>query len=237
MTQARRYRCAWFPAFVLALTLLSCVGKHVSTLYQTSSIQGLLRGDYRSGKATVGQLKRLGNYGLGTFVNYQGGEMLMLGQEMYSIPHPQGASLVTDAAIDSPFAMVTAFHPDKKIRVQDVTDYASLRKLLDAYLDPQKNYAILIEGALDGLKVQCAQPPHRPGLPFAEIQQDQAEFQNVSARLFGFRMSEQAEAVNLSGYHFHGLTRKGQGGHVLEMKIKDATVRWQEEGTIELLQK
>ncbi|MCE9626090.1 MAG: acetolactate decarboxylase, partial [Deltaproteobacteria bacterium] len=160
---------------------------HSSKIYQSDPLPRLLAGDYHEGRTTLGELKSLGDFGLGTFDDYRGGEMLMLGGVIYSIPEPETSSVVTDLKIKTPFAMVTRIRPTQTLKLRQVEDYPALQKLLDQQLDPQKTYAISVEGVFQELKVQAVQPPIEASLPFERLSQSKAEFHGVPAKFAGFR--------------------------------------------------
>lgn len=216
--------------------LASCAARSSRIIYQTDPLQRLLAGGYHNGQSNLGEVKKLGDFGLGTFDDYKGGEMLILGGLIYSIPNPDNSFLVEDLSLKTPFAMTTKFLPTHHIQIKQIADYTALQKLLDEHFSPEKNYAILIRGLFHSLKVQAVEAPQEAGLPFEKIGQQKAELQDVSAELFGFRMGSSASSINHVGYHFHGRTRSGQGGHLLDLQSSEPiTVQWQEASDVIVL--
>jgi len=213
-------------------------GNHVASqvIYQSDPLSRLLAGGYHNGLTTLGELKALGDFGLGTFDDYRGGEMLILGGVIFSIPNPETSVPVSDTKLKTPFAMVTRFRPTQEVKLKQVEDYPALQKLLDSHFDPQKTYAISVEGVFHNLKVQAVRPPTEIGLPFEKISHAKAEFSDVSARFAGFRFGGEEAKTNHLTYHFHGRTQKGQGGHILDFqKAGPITVRWQEASEVVVL--
>lgn len=205
-------------------------------IYQTDPLARLLDGDYSGGRTTLGELEQLGNFGLGTFSGYQGGEMMIFQGVVRSIPHPSGSVIVKDPSIRIPFAVATRFQPRKSIKLKDVADYAELRARLETLLDPSKNYAILVEGNFRDLRVQCVQPPGKPGLAFAEVAQEPAQLKDVRAKFVGFKTVDGNTGHNRGGYHFHALTSRGEGGHLLDFRnLESVQVRLQEASSLQIL--
>lgn len=250
MPQSNSIARPWGAIFrVLFVCLITCAAgcaarpaplatRAVNTgiLYQTDPLSRLLEGGYSGGRTTLGELVKLGDFGVGTFSGYRGGEMWMLAGRVFSIPNPTTSVQVQDLATKIPFAMVTQFQPTQRLKIDALEDFEALQSLLNRYLDPKKNYAILIDGKFQDLDVQCVQPPGKPGLPFAEIAQTKAKLTDASAKLVGFKMSTEAEAVNHPGFHFHARTTSGQGGHVLEFRhLGPAVVSWQEASELRVL--
>lgn len=186
-------------------------------------------GDYSGGRTTLGQLKSLGDFGLGTFSDFRGGEMLIFEGLVYSISHPRAVALAEDPELRIPFAMTTRFQAPDAGEELTAETYADLQNILNRRFDPEKNYAVSVAGNFRSLEVQCVQPPGRPGLPFAQLKQQKAVLETVAAQLVGFRMGLGAEPNNHPGYHFHVLTRRAEGGHLLGFEsLGPVTVRWQE---------
>ena len=113
------------------------------TLFQISTINALLSGDYQ-GAMTFGELKRHGTFGLGTF-DALDGEMIGLDGQFYQIKTDGVAYPVPDS-MTTPFAVVTVFDADATIPSQDGMDYEDLKQYLDGLI-PDKSifYAVKIE--------------------------------------------------------------------------------------------
>ena len=75
-------------------------------LYQVSTLDALMQGVY-DGEVSLDQLTGHGDFGIGTFDGLDG-EMVVLDGQVYQVP-ADGQVLQMDAAILTPFAMVTYF--------------------------------------------------------------------------------------------------------------------------------
>ena len=111
------------------LSLAGCSGSQGNddTLFQISTINALLDGDYK-GSITFGELKRHGTFGLGTF-DALDGEMIGLEGQFYQIKTDGVAYPVPDS-MTTPFAVVTVFDADKTLATQSGMDYEALKIIL-----------------------------------------------------------------------------------------------------------
>jgi len=215
---------------VAALLLISIAGcSHFQgnrdVLFQTSTIGALLEGVY-DGEITYAQLKRHGDFGIGTF-NGLDGEMIGLEGRFYQIK-ADGKAYPVDDSMKTPFAVVTFFEPDKSAVLDKAEDLEQLEQFLDTLL-PTKNifYAIRIEGTFKYIKTRSVPGQNKPYPPLVEVVKNQPtfEFHNVKGTIVGFRCPGYVEGINVPGYHFHFITgdRKA-GGHLLECHLEDVRI-------------
>ncbi|WP_257207555.1 acetolactate decarboxylase [Nostoc linckia] len=219
-------------AILTIITLLSVMisektQAHTSsnTLFQTSTISAFSVGIYE-GKTNFQQLKKYGNFGLGT-VNYLDGEMIGLDGKFYQVKADGVASVIPDD-VASPFATITFFKPEKLIRLEGQMTYQQLQASLDQRLSTKNYpYAIRIQGNFPYVKFRSVPkqtPPYRL-LADALKEQSVFELRNVNGTLIGFRTPKYMEGVNVRGYHFHFLTaNRKTGGHILDGQFQNAKV-------------
>ncbi|GAH48172.1 unnamed protein product, partial [marine sediment metagenome] len=133
-----------FFVIVVAISGYSSVQEKKDVLFQASTVNALLEGVY-DGEMTYEQLKRYGDFGLGTF-NGLDGEMIGLEDKFYQIK-AGGIAYLVDGSMRTPFAVVTYFEPDKTVLLDKSVDYKELQQYLGNLL-PTKNifYALKIEG-------------------------------------------------------------------------------------------
>lgn len=214
----------------LLICLIFCVfplnAHSGEVLYQYSTIDSLLAGVY-DGQLTMGELKKQGNLGLGTF-NALDGEMVVLDGKVYQVPFDGKVIQVPDNG-KTPFAAVTAFTPKIFAPIKQAASLAELIKSLDQAL-PTKNifYALKIEGRFSQVKARSVPRQQRPYQPLAKVVEKQAvfTFTDVEGTMVGFRCPVFAKGVNVPGYHLHFLTKdRTQGGHVLDCKVENLTVQ------------
>jgi acetolactate decarboxylase len=186
------------------------------TLFQHSAIQPLLEGGFQ-GRMTCGDLRKHGNFGIGTFDGLDG-EMVVLDGTIYQIRSDGKAYLAADS-LGTPFAAVTFFQGEKIAPPAGSLDYGQLTSYLDQQL-PTKNlfYAVRIDGAFKWVKTRSCVKQSKPYPRLVEALKNQPEFEmrNVRGTLVGFRCPDYVNGVNVPGYHLHFITEdRSAGGHVL----------------------
>ena len=212
-------------AILLVVTMTGCLHckKNKDVLFQISTIGALLEGVY-DGETTYGELKRHGDFGIGTF-NGLDGEMIGLEGKFYQIK-TDGIAYLVDDSIKTPFAVVTFFESDKSALLEKIENYDQLKKYLDKLL-PTKNifYAIKIEGTFKYIKTRSVPGQSKPYPLLVEVVKTQSifEFHNVKGTIAGFWCPSYVEGVNVPGYHLHFITEdKKAGGHLLECHLQNA---------------
>ena len=227
--------CLTFPpsrALTLALLLVLTSAWSASwaaesrALFQISTIEALLAGVFE-GHATCGELKKHGDFGLGTFEALDG-EMILVDGIVYRADS-QGRTAPVADSLTSPFAAVTFFNPKHVIGPLDAASLNELTSSLDATL-PSLNYFYALR--LDGTfaKVLARSVPRQtspyPTLSEAAKAQTVFELRNVSGTIVGFRCPFSARGINVPGYHLHFINAdRTVGGHVLDLSFAGLTAR------------
>ncbi len=211
------------PLSLLTLVLItgcSHCNRKTDSLYQASTIDALLVGIY-DGSTTFADLKRNGDFGIGTF-DALDGEMIALDGTFYQAK-ANGTVLPVDDTAKTPFAVVKFFSPDTRLTFSGAKDLNSLMVELDKILPtPNYFYAIRIEGTFPAIKVRSvpAQKKPYPGLAEAASRQSVFQFRDISGAIVGFRTPSFAKGINLPGYHFHFISADRKiGGHLLDCRI------------------
>jgi len=216
------YRRANFLSAAILLPLALAAGCAPSAerecLYQVSTLGALVEGVY-DGNLAVGELKKHGDLGLGTF-DAMDGEMVMLDGRVYRVRADGKAEEVGDEEA-TPFAAVTFFEADHTGSLEGPFDLALVEEMLDRTL-PTKNipYAIVIEGTFARVKTRSIPRQTKPYPRLAEVATKQTTFafENPRGTLVGLRCPPYAKGLNLPGWHLHFLTaERTAGGHVLEL--------------------
>lgn len=101
-------------------------------IFQNSTINALLEGVY-DGTMTYGELRRHGDFGLGTF-NALDGEMIAFGGSFYQVKADGIAYPVADAQL-TPFATVLFFKPTLKLALSGPLDYEKFQATLDRLVE------------------------------------------------------------------------------------------------------
>jgi len=227
-----RHANSLVAAILLPLALAAGCAERAErdVLFQTATLGALVEGVF-DGNLAVGELKKRGDLGLGTF-DAMDGELVMLGGHVYRVRADGKAEAVGDEET-TPFATVTFFEADHTGSLEGPFDLAHLEEMLDKVL-PTKNipYAIVIEGTFARVKTRSIPRQTKPYPRLAEVTAKQStfEFENVRGSLVGFRCPQYMKGLNLPGWHLHFLTADRtaggpcsercsllQGGHVLEL--------------------
>jgi acetolactate decarboxylase len=187
-----------------------------STLFQVSTSTALVQGVY-DGVVRIGDLKQHGDFGLGTFDGLDG-EMLALDGHFYQI---QGSGKVSEPGDDArvPFAVVTAFRPERESTFDQVERFDDLAVHLDGMRRTANLFcAVRIEGRFARIRTRAVCKA-APGVSLVDATAHQAEFTftNVVGTVAGFWTPAYARSINVAGWHLHFVTgaRTG-GGHLLD---------------------
>jgi acetolactate decarboxylase len=188
------------------------------TLYQVSTIDALMQGVY-DGILPFGELKRHGDFGIGTF-DALDGEMVAVENRYYQVRSDGIAYPVADT-MTTPFATVTFFEPDIHITTDRQMNYSLFSSFISDRL-PSRNmiYAIQMDGTFPAMKVRSVPRQASPYLPLTAAVANQTVFVYSGAKgtVIGFFMPQFFSGLNVPGYHLHFISEdRKSGGHILDM--------------------
>jgi acetolactate decarboxylase len=212
---------------LLLLTLCACRSNFsdADVLSQVSTIDALLDGVY-DGTVSCGELKQLGNFGIGTFDALEG-EMVVLDGEVYQVK-TDGVAYRVDDSEKTPFATVTFFNPDKKIKLPPGLTYKQFEKMVDCIIGSDNLfYAVKITGTFKNMKTRSVPKQKRPYPQLKDVVKHQEIFNlgSVSGTVVGFRSPSYVKGLNVTGYHLHFLTDDLKaGGHILDFTTGNITL-------------
>lgn len=211
---------------VLFVLLSGC--RHLpqrEVLFQASTIQALSAGVY-DGQTDLRELKKKGDFGLGTFQGLEG-EMVALDGNFYQVKADGNVYRLREAS-GVPFAQVTFFDADKVFTAENELDYAQLRRYLDGLLDSRNIfYAVKISGRFKYVKVRSVprQAKPYPELGRALKEEKVFELRGIEGTAVGFRCPGYSENIFPGGYHLHFISRdKISGGHLLDFSVSGARI-------------
>ena len=194
-------------------------------LYQTSLMSALIAGVYE-GETTYGQIRKYGDFGLGTF-NDLDGEMVGFDGTFYQLRSDGSARPVTGDQ-KTPFAVVTFFQPELELDVPQQMSKSKLLGMIEAATDANLFSAVRVEGIFDEVHTRTVQRQVRPFPPLTEAAKHQAErvFTDVEGILAGFRSPTYAQGIGVAGFHLHFLQQdKHAGGHALDYWLRAGRVQ------------
>jgi acetolactate decarboxylase len=195
--------------------------EHAHEYYQTSLVSALMSGVY-DGELTIGELKRHGDFGIGTF-NGLDGEMIVIDGAVYRLTGDGQAAVAEDGA-RTPYAAVIRFAPDITRPITAPCEKAAFERRLDAFADsPNLFYAVRVDGRFSQVKIRNVVRQTPPYKPLLEAVKEQAvrELSDVEGTMIGFRCPDYAVGIGVPGYHLHFIRGdRRQGGHVMDYRIE-----------------
>jgi len=194
-------------------------------LYQVSTIDAVMQGVFE-GVLPVGDLKKHGDFGIGTF-HALDGEMTVLDGVVYQIKANGQVYEVPDSET-TPFASVTYFKGDHTATTDIPMNSSVFTSTMEKQL-PTRNmiYAVKIHGTFPTMKVRA--PPEQqepyPTLPEALKNQSVYTYSDTTGTILGFYTPVFFKGVNVPGYHLHYLSDdRTTGGHILDFIIPPGTI-------------
>ena len=186
--------------------------------FQTSTITALLDGRY-DGDVSIGELRRRGDLGLGTF-NALDGEMVALDGEFWRADADGALDRAGDHRL-TPFAAVTSFTADETVAIDAPLALGGLIELIGGHLPPSGCLAVRLDGTFARVHARSVPPQSPPYRPLTEVAEEQHEFDlaDFEGSLVGFVFPREAAALNVAGHHLHVATAdRRSGGHVLRRR-------------------
>jgi len=204
------------------------------TIYLSSPVNALVEGIYEQ-NIPFTQVKKHGNFGLGTF-NDLDGEMMMLDGHIYQITAEGGVNVIDEETL-TPFSCVTFYKPVTSDILDLEMGYDSFLAWLNRLL-PSANifYAVRIEGVFAAVRTRSV-PRQENYRPFVEVASEQTVFSfgEIEGTLAGFFTPPFMSSINVPGWHLHFLsTDLKHGGHLLECRPRNINVGVQFLPTLEL---
>lgn len=195
------------------------------TLYQVSTINSLLSGNY-DGFVTIGELKENGDIGVGTFDTLDG-EMIVLDGEVYQI-NAEGKVIKVKDEVTTPFAAVTKFDEDNSQNLTSVDSIDTLQEQLNQRItNTDLFYVFRIDAKFDYVKTRSVPKQEKPYPILSEVTKNQSifEYHDVKGTVVVVWCPEYIGGVNVSGYHMHFISDdRTMGGHLLELRFQQGEV-------------
>lgn len=204
-----------------------------SKVYQHGTLGMLVPGLF-DGTMTVAELLKHGEWGIGTATGLDG-EMIILDHTPY-LAQSNGEVRILKPEEKVPFATIHYEKIKDSFTVEDMTQDKLKQYILANY--PYKNvfFAVKIVGEFSTVKTRVVEKQTRPYKTLLEVANEQAVFEsnNIKGTVIGYFAPKMFQGMAAPGYHLHFLADdKSIGGHLLDFKIKDATVYLQPFTTIE----
>ena len=194
------------------------------TAAQTGTIDALLAGNFE-GDATVGDVLRLGDLGVGT-LQHLDGELMLLDGEAWVARADGTIERVADDDL-TPFAVACHFQADATRHQVEPLDFDAIRRVLDVLATDLAVVAIRARGSFVDLELRSVhrQTPPYPPLSQVVAQQTRWTVAASTGTLIGFRFPDGTSGVEVPGYHLHYLSDDRRvGGHVLSIGLESAVI-------------
>lgn len=196
----------------------------MSTLYLCAPVNALVEGIYEE-KIPFSEVKKHGDFGLGTF-DHLDGEMVMLDGAIHQMTSDGRVQKVEETAM-TPFSCVTFYRPVSHDELNvALSSYDFLAWLYSLLPSPNLCYALRIEGQFSTMTVRSV-PKQESYRPLVEIANEQPVFQfrNIAGTLAGFFTPAFLSSLNVPGLHLHFLSVDFQhGGHLLSCEPRQVRV-------------
>lgn len=193
--------------------------KRRKKIYQVALLQSLTLGQY-DGFVNVGELKKHGDTGIGTFDGMDG-ELILLDGVAY-----QGLSdgSIVEAGDEAlvPFGDVTFFAQDFSAEVSA----GSLHEMYDTLSSIVSRhginafYMVKLNGHFDSVQVRSERPQEKPYPPLDVVMQGQTVFdlRDMDGTVIAFYCPAFMEGQNTVGWHSHFISEdRKHGGHILDL--------------------
>ena len=198
------------------------------TLFQTSTIETLLGGNY-DGDVSLEELSESGDFGIGTLDALDGA--------FYQV-RADGRAYPVDGRTRTTFAVVTCFEPGPPKRLEGPLDLAGLCSLVDGLVGETDGCcAVRVDGRCERVRTRSVPRQRRSYPPIVEVVEGQPTFglAGVSGSLVGFRFPGYAVGLNVPGYPFHFITDdRGAGGRVLALQLVGGELHVDREADLQL---
>ncbi len=204
----------------LLLIVAGCQAPSQPTLCQVSLIDALLAGQY-DGVVTVGQVKRRGDFGLGTFDKLDG-EMIVLDGTVYRAA-ADGSVEGVGPEVTTPFAAVVRFKPQRTVPLQGGGLDQVHAQLDSAIGNLNMFHAVRVRATCATLTLRSVPAQSPPYRPLAEVVTHQSVWthEQITGTFVGLRCPDYAAGLNVPGYHWHFLSDDRRiGGHVLTADLR-----------------
>ena len=193
-------------------------------IYQISTLQALALG-YTRAVATVEELLKHGDIGLGTFEDVNG-EMIVVDGGCYRATE-DGTACEADPDMGVPFASVAKAGASPGFEIEDIGDIGKLKEVLTLKIEEDFGLNSMHIARIDGefplvrARSESAYRSHHVDLKdiLSETQRD-FKFENIAGTLVCIYYPDYMDGINAPGWHVHFLSQdRTRGGHVFDLKI------------------
>jgi acetolactate decarboxylase len=211
---------------VMNVESLAYGAKRPQVITRYSVLEAVKQGVFEGNK-TLADLKRLGDFGVGTFHGFDG-EMVFLDGKVYQI-NSEGVVTTPSNKLKTPYFVTTFFHPQSEFQIEAESTLDNVKSVIDSKL-VSLNYfhAVKITGRFKYMKARSVFKQEIPYKPLADIPEIQRifEFSDIEGTVVAFRNPSFVKGgIDDVGYHMHFISKdKTAGGHVFDFIIDEGKV-------------
>ncbi len=147
------------PVLLVALSGLLYAQSADHSVFQVSTFHALKQGLLET-ETTFGELKKQGDFGLGT-VNGLDGEMVALNGEFFQVKADGSVHSIPDDS-KTPFAVMTFFTPDKKLSLPRINKPKELIDAVDQQTDEDCILAVRVTADFEHVNVRSVPRQEKP---------------------------------------------------------------------------
>src|SRR5687767_5089020 len=205
------------------LSCLTGTAQPADTLHYISLNSAIYLGQY-DGTATAADLKKHGDFGVGSEEGLRG-ELVLIDGKLYTIPS-SGKAAMLNAKRKIPFAAVKFFRSEVVIGLkQNIRTLEQLELYLDSLLDKNRFAALKVTATFSYVKFRSFYEQQQPYVALKEATAALFEHRNFSGVLVGFYTPKAADVLNSPTYHFHIIDQaRTTGGHLLDCSLSEAKI-------------
>lgn len=199
--------------------------KEDKALYQVSTLNALMLGDYRGSK-TVKEVLEVTDTGVGTYDGLDGEAIIYRGHAYVG----RSTGEVSEMGPEAKFAFSCTANFDENVNENEISfdSIEDLKAKLEQYLGSHNYfYMIKMEGVFS-VKVRSCFKQDEPYKPLFEVAVDERKFEyhNIEGSVVGICSPNYVEGMNLPGWHVHFISKNlKKGGHILEVSGNNAKLK------------
>lgn len=208
-------------------------------MYQVSTLQALALG-YTRGVITVGELKKHGDIGLGTFEDVNG-EMIFI-DGLCCRAMEDGNTVIADDTMGVPFSSVSIMEADRTFALDAVSNIDALKDILTLRIEEgfglNSMHIVRIDGTFSKVAARSEAPYRSQHVTLKDVlsmTQRDFQFTDIKGSLVCIYYPDFMDGINASGWHLHFISDdRTKGGHVFDLELAEGTAKLMKINRIEI---
>lgn len=210
-----------------------------ATMYQVSTLQALALG-YTRAVITVGELRKHGDIGLGTFEDVNG-EMIFIDGRCFRAVE-DGSVMVAGDEMGVPFSSVSVMDADRFFPIGEVTGIDALKDILMLRIEEgfglNSMHIVRIDGTFTSVAARSEAPYRSHHVTLKDMlskTQKDFRFADISGSLVCVYYPDYMDGINAPGWHLHFISEdRTKGGHVFDLHMNGGSAKLMKIDRIEI---